>query len=347
MSHSSITGYIEKIAAIESVYENLVRDYSEKQQKRIISSPCFFIPPEINSAFDIITLKIPEFILKNAALSERIRTLYDAVIIPGEESPCGRMISTVSDCYVFRTPEGYGEDSAVSLHNEIALMLKTLFDIDLKSINIESLQRETLIYEKLRRMVRSISALRAENRTLLSNTDLSLIFETALILPPVTAIEYIAPVLEEMRNVGGQAGGLPVRGMLYGGKNIPSSIADYIEESGIAVVEDDSCTGRRVFDMSLNAESEYIFYELLDAYSYRPMSPCIRPVNERYELLYKLLRNYNIDTVIFYRDQFCSDSEKDIEYLRIRMMRDGIDPLVIDDSSYREVISGYVSRTAS
>ena len=222
-------------------------------------------------------------------------------------------------------------------------MLKTVFNIDLKSINIDSLKKETAVYEKLRRLVRSICALRSDNRNLLSNTELSLIFETGLILPPETALEYLTPVYEAMKKINDKDQVQGIRAMIYGGKNIPSAIADIIEGKGIIIAEDDSCTGRRAFDMSLNAESDYIFYEMLDSYSYRPLMPCMRPVNERYELLYKLLRNYGIETVIFYKDDRCSASIDDIDYLRIRMMRDGIDPLVIDNRNYNDVVSGYLN----
>jgi len=344
MKYSSITREIEKIAGIGPIYENLIKDYAEKQGKKVISSPCFFIPPEINSAFNIITLKIPEFILSGPGFSAQLDSLYDAVIVPGKECFCGKNINPGLNPYVFRTPSGYGEDSAVSLHNEISTMLKALFNIELKSISIQSLQKQTSVYEQLRRLVRNISALRGGNRFLLSNSELSLIFETALILPPETAIEYITPVLEQMKKIDPGKDDTVIRGMLYGGKCIPSHVADDIEESGIVIIEDDSCTGRRLFDISLNADSEYIFYELLDAYSYRPLTPCIRPVNERYELLYKLLKNYDIETVIFFRDENCADSVKDIDYLRIRMMRDGIDPLVVDKNNYREIVADYVSR---
>lgn len=344
MKYKLISEALDKIKKIESTYEDLIKKYKDENGKRIIASPRFFIPPEINSAFNIVTLKIPEFILNDPNRSEKLSSLYDAVIIPKKECCCSKSINPGTAAYLFRTPAGFGEDAAVSLHNEIASMLAELFKIELKSINIETLQRETSTHEKLRRIVRSISSLRSENRFLLSHTELSLIFETALILPPEAAIEYIAPVLEEMRKISDKHDKALIQGMLYGGKAIPSVIADSIEESGILLIEDDSCSGRRLFDISLNAESEYIFYEILDAYSYRALTPCMRAVNERYELLYKLLRNYNISTVIFFRDQNCSESVRDIEYLRIKMMRDGIDPLVIDENNYREIVSGYVKR---
>jgi len=344
MKYSLITKEIEKLAGIENDYENLIKDYSIKQGKKIVASSCFFIPPEINAAFDIVTLKIPEFILNKTGYSTKLTSLYNAIIIPEKECFCNKSVDQGIITHVFKTPAGFGEDAAVSLHNEISLLLKSLFNIEIKSINIEALQRETSIYEKLRRLVRSISSLRSENKSLLTNSELSLVFETALILPPETAIEYITPLLEEMKKIDDKESGKLVTGMFYGGKNIPSAVADDIEELGILIIEDDSCTGRRLFDISLNADSEYIFYELLDAYSYRSLTPCLRPVNERYELLYKLLRNYNIGTVIFYKDENCSESVKDIDYLRIKMMRDGIDPLVIDKNNYKEIVSDYLRR---
>ena len=74
------------------------------------------------------------------------------------------------------------------------------------------------------------------------------------------------------------------------------------------------------------------------------MSSCTRKVSERYELLYKLLRNYGINLLIFYRDDICGLSADDIRYLRIRMMRDGIDPLVIDNENYKSEVEKYAGR---
>jgi len=342
MKYDSINREINKIAGIESAYEDMIKEYSLKQNKKIIASPCYFIPPEINAAFNIITLKIPEFILNNDEAAPSLFSLYDSIIISDKDCFCNKNINSDASTYIFKTPESFGEDASVLLHNEIQLMLKTIFSIDIKSINIETLQRQTIIYENLRRLVRSISSLRSRNINLLSNSELSLIFETALIIPPEIAIEYLTPVFDEMKKISDSSEIFLTRGLFYGGKVIPSAIADSIEESGILILEDDCCTGRRLFDISLNADSEYIFYELLDAYSYRPLTPCLRPVNERYELLYKLLKNYNIETVIFFKDENCSQSMADIDFLRIRMMRDGIDPLVIDKDNYLEVISNYV-----
>lgn len=344
MKYNSIAAEIEKLTGIESDYINIITNYKSEHGKHIIASSFFYIPPEINAAFDILTLKIPEFVLNKTDHSRDQALPYDVIVSTERASCCNKKVSLDYPEYTFNIPEGYGEDASVSLHNEIMLMLKNLFNIDIKSIDIETLQKQTAVYEKLRRIIRSISALRGENRTLLSNSELSSIFETALILPPEIAIEYINPIFEEMKKISGADKKFNARGLIYGGRIIPSVIADHIEDMGVLLVEDDSCTGRRLFDISLNADSEFIFYELLDAYSYRSLTPCLRPVHERYELLYKLLKNYNIETVVFFKDENCSDSVKEIEYLRIKMMRDGIDPLVIDKDNYQEIFKGYLSR---
>ncbi|MCL1865343.1 MAG: 2-hydroxyacyl-CoA dehydratase family protein [Spirochaetes bacterium] len=342
MKDSSAINNIKKIFETEESYEKIIKDYKEKYGKKIIISPYYFIPPEISAAFNIVTLKIPEFILNQSSMLNRVNSIFDMIVISDRECFCNKNMKSVEH-YIFKTPEGFGEDTAVALHNELSLMLKTLFNIDIQSIDIEALQRETAVYERLRRLIRNISALHYENRTVLTNNELSLIFEISLILPPEIAIQYINPVLEEIKISDTKHDDIKIKSLLYGKKCIPADIADNIEKMGIFIIEDDLCTGRRIFDISLNAESEYIFYELLDAYSYRALFPCLRPVSERYELVYKLLKNYQIDCVIFYKDENCHDLNRDIDYLRIKMMRDGIDPLVIDKDNYEHIISEYVS----
>ena len=318
---------IRKIFETDEYYEKIIKDYKDAHDKKIIASPYFFIPAEINSAFNIVSLKIPEFMLNRSSILNRLNSIFDMIIISDKECFCNKDIKPIQH-YIFRTPEGYGEDAAVALHNELSLMLHELFGIDIKSINIDVLQRETAVYEKLRRLIRNISALNYE-KGILRNSELSLIFETSLIFPPEIAIWYINPILEEIEISESRQKDIQRKALLYGNKYFPPDIADKIENMGIFIAEDDLCTGRRIFDISINSDSEYIFYELLDAYSYRALFPCVRPVNERYELIYKLLRNYQIDSVIFYKNEKCHNLNRDIDYLRIKLMRDGIDPIII------------------
>jgi len=309
---------------------------------RIFGCTCPVIPPEIPAAFNILLLKIPEFVLDSTDLREKYAAVYDAVILPGCSGTCSHNPFPSVKSFSFSFPSGWGEDASVALHNSFEEMLRTLCGINIREINIGELQKRTAVYEALRRTLRGINTAKNEKPGLISSTDLSRIFETALILPPDRALQLIAPVLEWMRSEQPVAAGSGINAMLYGGRLFPNELADQIESMGINVSEDDSCTGRRCFDLSTNAESEFLFYELLDAYSYRPLTPCLRSPQERHELLYRLLRNHGIETVIFTDEGDCEFPSEHVDYLRIRMMRDGIDPLVITPGNLQKKISAYL-----
>ena len=85
MKYDEINSAMDKLKSIAPAYENLIKNYSDNLGKKIIASPFYFVPPEINSAFDIVTLKIPEFILNHTLCDEKLAALYDAVIIPEKE----------------------------------------------------------------------------------------------------------------------------------------------------------------------------------------------------------------------------------------------------------------------
>ncbi len=325
-------------------YEDMLRKYLTEKKVRLTGYIFPLLPPEITSALGIESVKLPESVIAGEKKISSENSVYKAVILPEAETPCCSF--DFQDTPIFRVhyPCGYGEDAAVQLHNETAAMLNSLFQIDLKSIDITVLQKRTMVFENLRRCVRSITSLCRERKGIISAEEMDLVFEVSAIFPPDVALDMITPLLNELRNTHPAEREYKAKALIYGSRNIPPYIIDFIEERGIDAAEDDTCRGRRLFDISLNAESEIIFYELLDAYSYRHMSPCTRPVEERYELLYKLLKNYGINLLIFYRDDLCGFSSEAISYLRIRCMRDGIDPLVIDKENFKETIESYSGR---
>ncbi len=344
MDRSSISALITGLGESISRFPDILNKYSAEKGSLILGYVFPLVPPEITSAFGIESVKLPESVISGECESAVIKNIYRAILVPEAGLPCLKADTENLQLYSVKYPAGYGEDAAVQLHNETASMLETLFNTDLRSIDIKILQQKTALFENLRRSVRSICSLYNENRELLSTADLDLVFETAAIFPPEIALELITPLLNELRKHGQAGRENTTKALIYGARKIPPHIIEFAESCGISVIEDDTCRGRRLFDISLNFESEYIFYELLDAYSYRPMSPCTRVTGERYELMYKLLRNYGIGTVIFFIDEVCEISSGDISHLRIRMMRDGIDPLVIDSSNYKEVIENYAGR---
>ncbi len=129
--------------------------------------------------------------------------------------------------------------------------------------------------------------------------------------------------------------------MVYADDISDGSLLDTAEEEGFLITEDDSSSGRRQFDVSLNPESEYIYYEILDAFTYKPLAPGHRTKEERYELLYKMLKSYGIELVIFLEDCCSENTAEERDYLRIKLMRSGVDPLAVTKENIREKLREY------
>ncbi|HOP64465.1 MAG TPA: 2-hydroxyacyl-CoA dehydratase family protein [Spirochaetota bacterium] len=344
MEREKIIPLIEKLRDSVSRYEDILRSYSRDKNARILGYLQPLIPPEITSAFGIESVMLPEAVISGEKNPGTVEPVYRAIILPEGELPCLKADLSSFAVYRVNYPDGYGEDTAVAIHNETASMLKTIFDIDIKNIDISLLQSVCEKYNNIRRKVRNITSLVQERKGILTGEELDLIFEAAAVFPPEVSLPLITPVADLLQQIEPRSDSGSITALIFGGRRIPAGITDFIENRGITVAEDDTCGGRRLFDTSLNSSSEYIFYELLDACSYRPMCPCTKKQEERYELLYKLLRNYGINLLIFYRDDCCEISSGQIDYLRVRCMRDGIDPLVIDSRNYADVIENYLGR---
>lgn len=318
---------INQINEAFSSYNQIITEYKKQNNTSIAAWHMETVPPELTASFDVISLKVPSFLKTDENINKYWAQIADAYIAPGMNCSCTSTVPSIP-VYNFKIPAGYGEDAAVSIHNETALLLQTLFSADLKKINIEILKAKTRIYETLRKTLRGICSLRNSSPSILTQNELALIFETALIFPPETALEYITPLFDLCKKDSKPEDYSPIKAMLFSCDTFDGEAADLIEIEGVLITEDDTQTGRRCFDISLNHESDYLFYELLDAYSYRPYSPCLRSPEERYELLYKLLKNYDIELIIFLKSDEHSISDDLINYLRIKSMRNGVDVLV-------------------
>jgi len=332
MSRKERAAVIEHIENQFKSYIPFIKAYKEENNSSVAAWELETIPHELAAAFNILSLKIPSFLQDQGIPGSGYSSIADVFITPAGECSSADSLLHGIPAFKYIIPSGYGEDAAVSIHNETSRLLDSMFNIDIKTINIETLQEKTGLYEKLRRTVRGICAARTADPRIITNKELAVIFEAALIYPPERACALIEPLLHILKNGEIADEEPPLKAMIFSCDPFCGITADLIEKEGITIAEDDTPDGRRCFDISLDHGSDYIFYELLDAYSYKPYAPCIRPASERYDLLYKLLRNYGIEAVIFLKSRKHPLSEDLINYLRIKSMRNGIDVI----AGYRE-----------
>jgi len=171
------------------------------------------------------------------------------------------------------------------------------------------------------------------------------VMEGALCLPPGAVVEHLALVLRHLNEERPEETARLPRVMAVGDYFGDGTVLDRIEEGGFIVTEDDSCLGRRQFDMSYPADSAGLYEEIIFALRFRPLCPALRPAGERFDLLYRQLGNQGVDLVVFIEDTMGPRGREQMEYLRVRLMRAGIDPLVVDTGSAREKAERYRRET--
>ncbi len=353
MSRNQIKDIVEVLHNRLEMTDVILTAHREKTGNVIAGSLCDTIPPEIALAAGITLVSIPEKyqveLLVEVPLSKDtvswMRDSYDLVIIPScFESMYQRLLDAGMDVCTFQVPSGWGEESSVALHNAIMRLFRETEIMFEPLSETEKIQNACQHHDSLRKIIRGIAAGRVDNASELSNRDLQVVFESATCLPVESVMVELSLLLEllplkisdttDIWNV-----------MIFGGKKLNWGLFDDMESEGqLVVVEDDVCTGRRKFDISLDCKSENIYYELLDIYSYKPYCPVVRPVEERYELLYKLLKNYGIDLVILINDPICEERNIHSNYLYHRLRLDGIDTILGDEAHIVNEVRDYVQK---
>jgi hypothetical protein len=350
MKESELSIKIDPLKELLGNYTTVLNGYREKTGKKLAGFSCEFLPLEIIHSFGIQPLTIPhDYSLKCCSGRGGFPDMFDAVIYPRK---CSCSHSTESfhlngksvQFYSFDTFSGYGRDASIALHESTEKMLKSIFNLNIKDINIESLAGSVRLYNEIRSLVRGILELRKKNSGAISNCDLSALLDAAFSLPPEIVKEYILEVFKALKSSGEKDKGFRVNVMVYSSMPDTGKILDEIEDAGCLVYEDDQCIGRRRFDMSYNESSEYLYYEILDAFSYRPLCPSLRDLQERFELLYKMIKKHGIDAVIFIKDGCCGAREEQIEDLRILLMRSCVDVISVSKENCLDSVREYIEK---
>lgn len=246
----------------------------------------------------------------------------------------------------FTSFHGWGEDASIELHQSLEALFRMLALSDINEIDPLALRKANTAYDEIRRLIRGICSIRRENPRLLSNSDLFTLFDAAMCLPPDRTASLLSSILNEMNAFQCEKREYLPPVLVHSSFMFDPSILDEIEEAGCVVAEDDCCNGRRQFDLSHNPDSPYLYFEILHNFSFKPLCPVFRSADERFELLYKLLRNYGIFTVVFLDHNDDPARTEQTGVLRKKLMRSGIDPVAIKPGDARKMMRTYLDNAA-
>jgi predicted CoA-substrate-specific enzyme activase len=223
-----------------------------------------------------------------------------------------RAISQAIDNF-YKLSRGYivprnsdAEASRTFFRGEILHFQKDLEALTGKPIAAEELARNIRLYNRIRSVIRSISALRKREIPPLSGRDFLDVARSFHFVPP----DRLLPLLEETYeklSARPAFGEKPLRILVSGGVAADGDrrILDLLEgQLKARVVVEDHCTGYSAFHHDTD--------EALDPYqavanAYLDQAPCARqvPLDRRVEHATSLAREYKVDAVLFSYLKFC------------------------------------------
>jgi len=346
---SKLSYLIDPLREMICQFDVIIRGYREQNGALIAGLTCDMLPAEITVSLGLVPVRIPSLITGRCTAAgisalPLLGGIYDCIVVPTGCSGRDSMPDLSVPLYEFATPKGWGEESRRAMQSALDELLHVAGCDGISSIDPERLRNSTKNYNALRRLVRGITSVRRDKPDLLSCRELAMVHEAAQVFPPSVVAGHLAEILDAMNKTESICKDDMVNALVYGSFIGNAALLDEIEDEGCLIIEDDACGGRRQFDMSYNHESSDLCTEILDAFSYRPRCPSVRPVGERIELFYSMLKSHGIELVIFIEDFCCPCRRRDIESLRLRLMRSGVDPIVVSLENAVVKIRDYVSK---
>lgn len=209
---------------------------------------------------------------------------------------------------------------------EVRRLAARLEEVAGKKIGEESLRDAVRVINEKRKALLRLAELRKCDPPVISGRDALLVNQIAFYDDPVRLAEKVNALcdeLEERRDRGISIGGAHRPRILLSGcpMAIPNwKVPTIIETSGALVAMDEMCTGIRYF-RHLVDESASGLEGMLDAIADRYLKidcAVFTPNEERLDHIRELVRDYDIDAVIYYALQFCDPYT--VEAFRVQQM---------------------------
>jgi benzoyl-CoA reductase/2-hydroxyglutaryl-CoA dehydratase subunit BcrC/BadD/HgdB len=334
------------IEIIQQKLDNLFARIVELKQsgKKIIFTQCDIVPYEVFAAHGFVVSKLPLWVM--TALRNPESLLYkkaveycclaDVLIVP---QYCNIIPHEVLQQLVVHTIpryESFAEDAVINLHTILYSLLQPL-GVEQEYPNDDNLQQVVLIYEEIRKIMRALTTMYAGAFT---QRELQLLCDAAFTLEPEQSLQLLQKLYNTVQLF--ESGDESRKTALIYFDYRDWEILDQIHHCGVTIAEDDSCNGRRQFDISCHTSSPNLYYELLYAYSFKSWCPGMRMMHERCELIYKALPNYDIKLVIFIQS-FLKSRNEHLQYLYEQCLLQGTDAVILEVDAIVEQFTQYIT----
>ncbi|MGQ9844050.1 MAG: 2-hydroxyacyl-CoA dehydratase family protein [Spirochaetota bacterium] len=335
------------IKTIQQELENLFAQYAEQKSsgKKIIFTQCDIVPYEVFVAHGFVVSKLPRWVM--TALHMPDSSLYnqavkycrlaDLLIVPQYCTIIPHEVSQQLPIRSIPRYEGFAEDAVVNLHTILCLLLQNL-GVTQEYPQDDKLQQAVLVYEEIRKIMRVLTTMYTGAFTM---SQLQLLCDAAFSLTPQQSLQLLGQLFQILESSTHGANEHGRKTLVYNDFGNWDDV-DAFKEYCIVITEDDSCNGRRQFDISCHTSSQNMYYELLYAYTFKSWCPGMRTVQERSELIYKALPNYDITLVAFIHS-FIKSRNEHLQSLYEQCLLQGTDAVILPPNAIIPQFKSYIT----
>ena len=322
--------------------------------KKIVAHRCTYVPEEMILAAGMIpypTFGTPEAITKadsyfQSCVCEYIRNIFDqaldnkwsfvdAIVVANTCDTVRKLHDhwntyiQGSPCYIINNPQMLQNPNNRNFYlHELQRFKKWLEDLSGNEITDEALQKAIYLYNENRALLRELYSLRKSNPPLISGTEALEISMASTLMTKEEANDILRQVIDEVkaRNGGGVEG---PRILLTGGIIDNPELVHMVEECGAAVVADDLCTSARTFWYDVKDNGNPL--EAIYAYNNdRVVCACMHPFEARYDYLYDMAKEYEVDGVIYFNMMHCHPFLFECPLYRDKLQAAGIPTIMLE-----------------
>ncbi|MDY6796019.1 MAG: double-cubane-cluster-containing anaerobic reductase [Actinomycetota bacterium] len=252
--------------------------------------------------------------------------------------------------YLMEVPQQKLEHNVELWRKEVRRLTARLEELTGKKIVEEELRRAVRLINEKRKVLLRLEELRKSDPPVISGRDALLVAQIAFYDDPRRLIEKVTALcdeLEERKRRGEYIGGAHRPRVLLSGcpMALPNwKVATIIETSGAVVAMDELCTGIRYFDNLVDEEAEDM-EALLDSIADRYLKihcSIFTPNRERLEHIRELVKDYDIDAVVYYTLQFCDPYMVEAFRVQQELQKEGT-PFLYLETDYSQEDVGQLS----
>jgi benzoyl-CoA reductase/2-hydroxyglutaryl-CoA dehydratase subunit BcrC/BadD/HgdB len=197
----------------------------------------------------------------------------------------------------------YDESGFKFYRHELDKFKQVMEDLSGNKITDESLQKSIDLYDETRRLLKKLNGLRNRDVPPVSGAEFLRIAMASMLMPKERANELLKQLIDEVKTREIKDADGP-RILITGSIIDNPALIELVEDLGSVVVADDLCSSTKYFWYETKPNQDPM--DAIVRFNLeRSVCACMHPSEDRYDYLHELIKEFNVDGIIYFNIKYC------------------------------------------